>query len=250
MKKIQLIILLFISSICFGQKKNNSEKKLIQLEKNINLYLSDRSKLNIDSLNFIKKKLVIDLLKNSTTTTNFTILENERVFEIVTSKDKKLRIICWDSETGGTMHNFESICQYQGKDKVEIVELNGGDDNYRYYYDRIEQVDFNRKRYYLPIGMGRYSNQDFSCSIENLTIDRNSLNFETKNFKTKNQKLNEIFIEYNWFENIDIEDKDKLFIKYLPDKKTLKIAIIDEKGKFLNRYLIYKQKEDGFYFEK
>jgi hypothetical protein len=249
-KKLLLLLLLSISGICFGQKKNDSENKLIQLEKTINSYLLDRNILDIDSLNTIKKRLILDLLKSSSLTTDFSTLEDERVFNIISSKDKKLRIICWDSETGGTMHFFESICQFQGIGKVEITELNAGDNNYRFYYDRIEQVDLKRKRYYLPIGMGRYSNQDFSCSIENLTIDRNSLHSENKIFKTKTQKLNQIIIEYKWFENIDIEDKDKEFIKYIPEKKLLKIAIIDENGKFLKRHLTYKLKEDGFYYEK
>ena len=39
---------------------------------------------------------------------------NDKMY-VATSKDGRLRIYSWDTETGGTMHDFDNVFQYKGK---------------------------------------------------------------------------------------------------------------------------------------
>lgn len=127
---------------------------------------------------------------------------------VATSKDGKLRIYSWDTETGGTMHHYSSVVQYQGASgKVDTwaydpseVETDdspipsgigvGG------YYMRIVQFDTPKGPIYLAISLSIGCGQCHGQGVEAARIDGDSLIREAKVIKTASGLTNSIDFAY------------------------------------------------------
>ena len=69
---------------------------------------------------------------------------------VATSCDGKLRIYSWDLETGGTMHDFECVYQYQGNSgTVRTWSASDDPESAGGYYTEMFQVDTKNGPIYL-----------------------------------------------------------------------------------------------------
>ena len=96
---------------------------------------------------------------------------------VVTSPDKNLRFISWNTTLGGTMENVAVLAQYIGNDgRVHVSDAKIAHDymerDYAVYFTEIIPI---APRHYLAMGQGKYSTQDRSFSIYNFKIEANSL---------------------------------------------------------------------------
>jgi hypothetical protein len=257
---IKLYILLFPILTLIGSV---SAQTPIEIEQNlVKLYakVSDNSAYKGDSDNDLLGKAndefkakVLEYTKVAVTLKhNFTELEKE--ITITTSEDGKFRTYSWDRLDGGTMHFFETVYQFQGKDgkvysqAVETEEGNAGG-----FIKNIFSVQTKLGNIYLVINTAIGSTQDRYEGVGLFRIDGNNLNDTVKLFKTKSGLTNSIGFSYNFFSVVDRKERPVELILY--DKKTmvLKIPVIIESKKFPNgevtdKFISYKF--NGTYFVK
>lgn len=171
---------------------------------------------------------------------------------IQTSEDNLFRIYSWDTELGGTMHDFENIFQYKSGDTVfsklayDTATIEEGD--YVPFYSDIFTFKNNGKSYYLAISNGIYSNKDISQSIKIFCIENGLLNDTIKLIKTSTNLTNEIYVSYDFFSVVDRPERPVKLIKYDSATKKIYIPIVLENGKVTDRFIIYQF--TGQYFEK
>ena len=125
-------ILLALTFSAFGQTNTEIEQELIGHIKNIQKWSNYGDEFNEDLLakeNDIFKKKLLEYTKNASTL-NYQFSELKKYLSLSTSEDGKLRIYSWDTESGGTMHYFSTVYQFQGKDGnvySESIEYEEGD---------------------------------------------------------------------------------------------------------------------------
>jgi len=199
-----------------------------------------------------------DKLKFYTNKYPFTISQNFKKLDIIisTSTDGKFRIYSWDTEMGGTEHDFRNVMQYKnGKGVRSVLNMDTSaniDDNYEYYFSKIYTLTANDKTYYLGIYNGIFSTKDMEEGVQIFCIENGKLNTRVKLIKTASGLHNKLSYDYDYFsipkklKNVDIH--------YNPALKTLTIPVvgaddhIGEDEKVSTKRIIYKF--TGQYFER
>jgi hypothetical protein len=255
---VALFLLVFALS-AFGQTNEKIEQELVGHIKNILEWsnYTNRSGENLSEKLFkeneiFKKKLSKYTKRLSTLKYKFPRLAED--INISTSEDGKFRIYSWDTETGGTIHRFENVYQYKGKNgkvyskSYELSEMEPGG-----FYTDIFQVKTKKETIYLArfsaILMTSLSYQ----SIDLFKIENKSLNDKIKLFKTKMGLQNYIGFEYNFFSVVDRPERPIKLILFDKKTKTLEIPVVieDEKfpnGRVTNKFISYRF--NGKYFVK
>jgi len=165
----------------------------------------------------------------------------------VTSSDGKLCIYCWDTLTGGTMHNYWALAQYQDGNEVLCDLLNPGsmketdDGEGGYWYDKIRTIKTkDNKTVYLVTGGSRGSTIDFGDIIEAYSIDKGQFAL-VPIFQTKTKLLDQIEIEVHGAEPVEILVSD--------DNQKVSVPIITKDGTPTDRFLVYKFNGSKFVFD-
>ena len=140
-------ILLFWTSSCNDASTGNSNESeqtdnfasekessvdVADFTKQVTSYISEINRFRtdglFDSLEKVNTALLTYLQEKSTTTPELLDIDLSSMdtagMIILTSEDKKFRIYCWDTETGGTMRFFNSLIQYRTGKGSESVVLN------------------------------------------------------------------------------------------------------------------------------
>lgn len=211
-----------------------------------------------DSLEKVNTALLTYLQEKSTTTPELLDIDLSSMdtagMIILTSEDKKFRIYCWDTETGGTMRFFNSLIQYRTGKGSESVVLNDiakteepGD-----FYREIYTVHAKTgNTYYLLTSRGIYSSRDIVEVIRAYAIENGKLNDSVKLFRTTRQQLNEITYTCDFFSNIDSNTgSQRNLIRLSDDKQTLFIPVVNDKDEVTDKSLIYKFDGNQFVFDK
>jgi len=167
--------LIIIFSV-FGCKSQNNQKTL-QINKDIELsraykkfvnnrhdYASVEGEARDTILNRFKKGLIETLSNKKYALFPFDSLSKE--IQVVKSKDEKLRIFSWDELNGGTWHIYNSIYQYNTKEKsysgllsLKSDITNGGVNHTDIAHYEINEIEDNQ---YLVKGYGTHgSGKDF-----------------------------------------------------------------------------------------
>jgi len=215
---------------------------------------------NSDSLYFyneaLKHYLLSALIKQPLTLQ--TIFRN---IATSSSDDKKFRIYWWDDQSGGTMHGYYSMVQYQTSNgvKAEVIYPKDGasrdvaedKDAPGFFYTRVHTVKtVSNKIFYLVIRNGRYMTWDVSSGIKAFSIDNDRLVDTVGIFKTSKEILNSIDYEYDYFSNYDTKtNKEKYQIRLSSDKKKLYIPVVVDL-KVTNRNLVYLFDGNNYVFDK
>jgi hypothetical protein len=165
----------------------------------------------------------------------FKKLIEERVCHIATSKDGRFRIYSWDTQTGGTMHFFKTIYQYQKGDPG-------------HFYSEIFTLKSKKKRYYLGIANAIYSTKDVGQSIQAFELTSSGLNDSIQLMKTPDGMSNSLDLYFDFFSVVDRPERPVAVIKYNEKKKIISISSTNDKNEIIPGNASYVF--NGEYFER
>ncbi|MBX7173239.1 MAG: hypothetical protein K1X72_19880 [Pyrinomonadaceae bacterium] len=165
-----------------------------------------------------------------------------------TSEDGKFRIYSWDTETGGTMHDYSRIYQFRGGDgKVYShgeprADEEGGAGSFVY---AIYSVDSNNGKIYIVCSNFIGSTNDHYQSADLYKIEGNELKDKIKLIKTASGMTDTLNFEYNFFSVVDRKERPIKLIQFDKKTNTLKIpVVINDKefpnGRVTNKFISYK----------
>jgi len=183
----------------------------------------------------------------------FNLLEKADI-KIVTSPDKKMRIYSWDTHTGGTMHFFNTVAQYETGSGVTITEIRDKPEHYKdsmipgNTYNLIyTMADKSGKKYYLPVYTAIYSTKDVMKGIRAFSIENGKL-LDAEIFKATNKTLSRIEYGYDYMTNYSFKKMKEEYTLYI-NKQKLYIPVV-EGEKITGRWLIYVWNGEQFVFDK
>jgi len=209
------LVLLSFALTAFGKTDAEIEQELIGHIKNIQKWSSNGSDSNDEKPskeNDIFKEKLLNYTKIASTL-EFKFSELHKYLYLATSEDGKFRIYSWDTEGGGSMHFFENVYQFQGKDgKVYSKGNDLPEGDAGAFVSDIFDVDTGNGKVYLARFSSILSNKDAYQSINLFKIEDNSLNDKIKLIKTKSGLTNKIGFEYDFFSVVDKRGKaDKTY---------------------------------------
>ena len=258
-------ILLALALPAFGQTNAEIEQELVVHIKNIQKwsnYGSDSGKEPLAEENELFKKKLLDYTKNASTL-NYQFSELKKYLSgLTTSEDGKLRIYSWDTETGGTLHFFDNVFQYQGNDGKVYSKSNiwdeadagatGDNRDTGAFVTDIFDIDTKNGKVYLADFTAVFSTALGYEFIDLFRIEGNSLNDKIKLIKTKSGLTNSLGFEYSFGSVKDSKEPINLIL-YDKKTKTIKIPVVikDKKfsdGRVTDKFINYKF--DGTYFLK
>ncbi|WP_347218561.1 hypothetical protein [Chryseobacterium sp.] len=255
-KKIFGLTCLFAVHCLFGQNISTVEKQLDEAFQKINYWSSEGrdQKNSYDSLavaNTKFEKLLVQYTSSQpqTISHNFKSLEKNGLI-VATSEDGKFRIYSWDTWTGGTMHFFRNVFQYEANKKVysKAAEIQGEGDPGHYYY-QINDITSDNKKYYLTQSKAVLSSGMSYHNIKVFSIDNGQLNDKAQLIKTQSGIKNQLGYEVDLTAaaNRQYEGRD-YEIEYDAKNKIISIPVIQADAKVTTKKIRYQLK--GKYFEK
>ncbi|MBL7718515.1 MAG: hypothetical protein JNL72_06755 [Flavipsychrobacter sp.] len=173
---------------------------------------------------------------------------------ILTSDDRKFRIYCWDTRTGGTMRFFNSVAQYStntGAATMTFNDIASGDIGV--WYPKLHTITTQtRGTIYLAHTRAIASSRDVADGISAYAIaDDGRLNDSIVAFKTATKNLNDISYSYDYHSNIDDSTgAQRNTLRLSEDKRTLYVPIVGDNEQVTSRSLVYKFDGDYFVFDK
>ena len=246
---------LFATTSLFAQNPKQIEADLLKSFSRIEYWSgqrgTDTSGAWIDSLEtandrFGKKLQAIAIKFPATINQQFDSLDKNGPI-ILSSDDGALRIYTWDTETGGTMHNFENVLQYRSGSNTYAILDTGSDvkEVYVYTYRSLGTLKISNNTYYLATFYGQFSNKDLGRGIRIFTISNGKLN-DAKLIKTQSGLHSKLHYEYDYFSVSQNDPNDD--IVYDPIKKTISFPVVEDGGKVTDKRIVYKF--TGQYFER
>jgi hypothetical protein len=170
---------------------------------------------------------------------------DNNVCDVNTSSDGNFRIYTWDTQTGGTMHFYHEILQWNANGKVftKITKYEEGEAGS--FCSAIYTAQVNNKPVYLAIKDGTYSTKDAMQAVTAFRINGNLLD-SVKLFKTKTERLNTIAVYYDFFSVVDRPDRPLKLISYNDILKQLYIPLVGDKDQVTKENLVYQLKDHYF----
>ena len=173
---------------------------------------------------------------------------------VVTSKDGRLRIYSWDRETGGTMHDFDSVYQYRGDSgKVYTWADTREEDSGGVFYHEIFQVDTRSKPIYLTISTFIGSTSFAGQNVDAVRILGERLDTKAKVFRTAKGTTHTIGFPFDFFSVVDRPERPVMLFKYDAIKRQLSFPVVIEddatpQGRVTEKMITYRFK--GYAFVK
>lgn len=162
------------------------------------------------------------------------------------SEDGRFRVFSWDTEDGGTMHNFSKVYQYRGADGKVYSKTDGlteGDAG-SFVYD-VFTLDTRSGKVYIVCTNFIGSTQDHYQSANLFKIEGGKISDQAKLIKTKSGLTNTLGFGYNFFSVVDRSERPIKLITFDPKTKTLKIPVVIADAEFPNgrvtdKFIAYK----------
>lgn len=254
-----IFVLLAFSLCAFGQSNRKIEQELVRHIKNIEKwseygggYDPARSE-KLSRENAIFQKKLLKYTKRASTL-KYKFAELDKYLSMAASEDGKLRVFSWDTQSGGSMHFYETVYQYQGKNGKVYSKpdaLDEGDPGS--FAHEIFTLNTKTENIYLVYSTSILSNANSAQWITLFKIGKNFLTDNVKLVKTDEGIENYLGMEYDFFSVADREERPIKLIRYDKASKSIKIPVVvpDEKfvyGKVTDDFITYKF--DGKYFVK
>lgn len=253
-----VLILFSLAFSAFAQSNAKIEQELVAAIKEVQKYSDYGSNYDDEKLSKANEVFEAKLLKYTkiAATLKYPFAELNKLMANATSEDGKFRVYTWDSETGGTMHDYYRVYQFQGADgKVysqieDNSEKDGGAGSF--VYD-IFTVDAKGEKVYVVCTTFIGSTNDHYQAANLFKIEGNKINDKVNLIKTKSGVTNSINFEYNFFSVVDRPERPVKLILFEKKTNTLKIPIVINDKEFPNgrvtkKFISYKF--DGTYFVK
>ncbi len=253
-----VLILLLLAFSAFAQTPNKIEQELVNDIKEVRKYSNYGSNYDDEKLSAANKVFEEKLLKYTkmAATLKYPFAELNKFMANATAVDGKFRVYTWDSESGGTMHDYYRVYQFQGADgKVysqteDNSEEDGGAGSF--VYD-VFTVDAKDGKFYVVCTNFIGSTNDHYQSANLFKIEGNKINDKVNLIKTKSGLTNSLSFEYNFFSVVDRKERPIKLILFDAKTNTLKIPVVinDQKfpnGRVTDKFISYKF--DGTYFVK
>lgn len=166
---------------------------------------------------------------------------------ITTSADGKLRTYSWDLETGGTLHNFETIFQFRGANGTVHTWTEGGDeeDVGGGFYTQIAQIAGPKGPIYLAVSNYIASNSLQGQSVDTLTIEGETLNTRAKLIRTGKGLTNTVGFAYDFFTVVDRPERPIKLFFFDEAKKEFRFPVVIEddktpQGRVTDKFITYR----------
>jgi hypothetical protein len=257
LKNIVLVLAIF-SAFSFGQTPEKLERELIGHLKNIEEWtmINDRTGEDVsEKLDKERATFRAKLLKNTKrpSVLRFGFNDLAKHMYISTSPDGKFRIYSWDTLTGGTMHFFDNVYQYQCGDGKTHSKGNSDEGNAGAFYTGISQLDTRSGRIYPAMSQSVLSTSYNGQTIRLFKIKRRSLTEDVNLIKTRSRLTNSISFAYDFFSVADRKERPIKLIKYDRKSRTIRFPVVVEnkkypQGEVTNRWISYRF--NGKYFVK
>jgi hypothetical protein len=181
----------------------------------------------------------------------------EKLF-LTTSKDGNLRAYSWDSEEGGTMHDFYTVYQFRGRSgnvhtwaapySQDLEERGAGG-----FVTEVFQAETKSTPIYLAVSTFIASTSLAGQTISALRIDGERLDVNPKVIRTTKEITNEISFAHDFFSVVDHPERPIKLIFYDDTKKEFRFPVVIEdqgtpQGRVTNRFITYRF--NGQYFVK
>lgn len=249
MKNYLLTILIFITATnalyAQGGNKEKLNKQILKLSKQI----SGGANTTYDKLGALNDDLVDQIYQYVQLTPDFLQKDfpewRQNGIELVTSADKKLRIVFWNMQTGGTMREYQDLICWQTTKGVKSSIMNKGSNASYSTVNTFKKQDGSS--FYTANGMIHGSNRDKENFIQAYAIGGMNLNDKVEVFKTPKKRLNYISLALDMATVTSDED----FIHFSKDKKILYLPATNAKGEVKDGvFLIYKYDGNEFVFQQ
>jgi hypothetical protein len=252
MKTYILLPTLLFSSISFSQKSAKSVEVELKNEFEKIYYWNEHPKTNdaidtYDSIQTANNYILNEIIARGHSNPDFftyPFTSLSAYLDVLTSKDKLLRIYSWDTYTGGTMHIFYAVAQYIGGDKKLYTQslVDTSDNDPGLSFSKIYTFDDKGRKYYLSIGNAIYSTHDLAQEVIIYTVSGNLL-VQAPIIKTQRGLTNSIHVGYDLF---GLTSKTDHSIVFDEATKELKIPLVDAKGRMTSKNIVYKFNGERF----
>lgn len=252
-----IVSFLLITDIVFSQTTNAVEIELLAHLENISKYGNYSGSTDEDQLyrenRLLKQKLI--RYGKLPALLRYDFLKLKEKMNITTSKDSRLRIYSWDEETGGTMHDYESVFQYRGKSgKVYTWADQATEDvDIGAFYHQVFQVNSMTGPIYMAVSTFIGSTSLSGQSIRTLKISGEILERDAKFIRTSSGLQNSVSFSYDFFSVVDHPERPIKLFSFDETKKTFRFPVVieDEKtpqGRVTDKFITYQF--DGKHFVK
>jgi hypothetical protein len=235
MRLLISIIFFYCASHAYAQSPRKIEQELLVSFKQLQHNTEFRNSL-----------LSYTATVKSTFTYGFKELEKEGLV-VRTSDDGLFRIYSWDTQTGGTAHNFDAVIQYKvGNDLFSQPAGHDANETGK-WYSNIYMLKTDSITYYIGLFHEMHSSKDLVQGVKAFCIKNNKVVESVKLFKTRQGPVNELSIAYNFFTVAKRSERPVKLIYYDTDDEQLHLTVVKEDGTVTKELVTYQFM--GKYFE-
>lgn len=267
MKRIAIILLLFCSATTNAQTIEEVEQQIQYYLDGISYwrfeYVEEDTSFAYevepyDSLMSINNQLADYIIH--TAKSQPLLLKNEMKsldesdITIISSDDKNLKLICWNTYLGGTQHANQVIAIYKHNNIVRAVALPELEFKTRKYgighYNRLYTLTTsNKQKYYLAIYSHILSNSIASGGVVAYDL-QSGQPAEVDIFQAKTGSYSRIEYEYDYLSNFNFDGmKEEYTIKLAKGNKKLYIPVVDN-GQMTGMWQLYNWDGSKFVYSK
>lgn len=255
-RSIVIVLVLAAAGLASAQSNSQIENRILGHLKNLEKWSSYGSNSDFDKLeaeNVALKKVILGLVgRTGTLTFEFKKLKGKMF--IATSDDGKLRVYSWDRETGGTMHDFESVYQYRGRSgRVHTWTETRDDESAGTFCTQIFEVPSANGTIYLTNSTFIGSTSLAGQSIDVVRINGEKLDTKARLIRTGSGLKNSISFGYDFFSVVDHPERPVKLVYFNAAKKEFRFPVVIEddktpQGRVTNKFITYRF--NGKYFVK
>jgi len=177
---------------------------------------------------------------------------------IITSRDGKLRAYSWDTNEGGTMHDFVTVFQYVGaggkaRTATDPYTQSMEDRGAGTFVTQIFQADTGTQPIYLLVDTFIGSTSLAGQGIHAFRINGDKLDRKAKMIRTSIGITDSISFAYDFFSVVDHPERPIRLFSYNEARQSFRFPVVIEdsktpQGRVTNRFITYRF--DGKYFVK
>ena len=177
---------------------------------------------------------------------------------IITSRDGKLRAYSWDTNEGGTMHDFITVFQYLGtggkaKTSTDPYSQSMEDRGAGTFVTQIFQANTGTQPIYLVVDTFIGSTSLAGQGIHAYRINGDKLDRKAKMIRTSSGITDSISFAYDFFSVVDHPERPIRLFSYNEANRSFRFPVVIEdsktpQGRVTNRFITYRF--DGKHFVK